>query len=261
MQYLRSFLLAFSMASLATTAACSGAHAQNDGESSSGALTDWFRDLGIKDNSPDAIAMLAVVNDRTIDAEAFVSRVGLKVRTAEAIVDTRNGPDGVAGTADDENFESLAEIAAQPGMDTEGATHLRDFARTYHPGSDGGTGGGGTGGGDTGTDAGPGPLSDGGTSGARQATVTFFPGGAWTMTGAIVALGGAVTRFGWPSDVAITFVNHVGQDLHFQCTGVPVFLNTWTLATDGQQTLNGGLVPSGECRDDDGHDVAWVQAQ
>ena len=71
-------------------------------------------DGGIDEGSPEALGVLRLVNDAGETAATLKSGAGITSRVAGNIVKHRNGADGVAGTADDDRFDTLAELDAIP---------------------------------------------------------------------------------------------------------------------------------------------------
>ena len=71
-------------------------------------------DGGIDEGSPEALGVLALVNDAQLTAPSLKSAAHVTARVANNIVKHRNGADGVAGTADDDRFDTLAELDAIP---------------------------------------------------------------------------------------------------------------------------------------------------
>jgi phosphatidylserine/phosphatidylglycerophosphate/cardiolipin synthase-like enzyme len=67
-------------------------------------------DAPIVPGSPEADAVLAVVNDAAVDMEVLDVDVALDKRAATNIVAHRNGQDGVVLTIDDDLFDDLAEL-------------------------------------------------------------------------------------------------------------------------------------------------------
>jgi len=61
----------------------------------------------------DVEGMLDFLNDPSTTVEVLDDHVGLDRRAAHALVDHRDGPDGLAGTEDDDLFDDLAEVDAQ----------------------------------------------------------------------------------------------------------------------------------------------------
>src|SRR5262245_14963110 len=80
-------------------------------------------DGGIEEGSPEAVGVLALVNDPAETATSLKAEAHLTSRVAKNIVNHRNGVDGAAGTADDDRFDTLAELDAVPfvGQKTLGA--------------------------------------------------------------------------------------------------------------------------------------------
>ncbi|RMH40435.1 MAG: hypothetical protein D6689_13840, partial [Deltaproteobacteria bacterium] len=62
--------------------------------------------------SPEARAVLALVNDPAVTAEQLDDEARLYRTAAYNIVAHRDGPDGVAGSHDDDPFDDLAELDA-----------------------------------------------------------------------------------------------------------------------------------------------------
>jgi len=71
-------------------------------------------DGGLAEGTPDALGVLALVNDPARTASKLKADAGLTSRVATNIVGHRNGPDGAPGTADDDRFDTLAELDAIP---------------------------------------------------------------------------------------------------------------------------------------------------
>ncbi len=101
-----------------TALACLVAACSNVGEESS----DQTESL--KEGSARALAAVAFVNDPATDAAALKS-AKVTTKTAKAIVSHRDGADGVARTADDDPFDSVAELDQISGV---GSTTLRRIA-------------------------------------------------------------------------------------------------------------------------------------
>lgn len=91
------------------------------------ALLAFARDGGwIDAAAPDRdAAIVALVNDPATTFAILDVDVGLDRRAAENLVSHRDGPDAVAGTADDRSFASVAEIDAIPYV---GPVALDDLA-------------------------------------------------------------------------------------------------------------------------------------
>jgi phosphatidylserine/phosphatidylglycerophosphate/cardiolipin synthase-like enzyme len=79
------------------------------------------------EGSPRALAAIAMVNDPATDAASLVSGKVTKA-TAAAIVAHRDGPDGAARTADDDPFDTVAELDAVKGVGAATLKRLGDLA-------------------------------------------------------------------------------------------------------------------------------------
>ncbi|HUS66537.1 MAG TPA: phospholipase D-like domain-containing protein [Kofleriaceae bacterium] len=73
---------------------------------------DGKGDGGIDEGSPEALAVLALVNDRSVDVAELDHDAGLNGTAAKNIIAHRDGADGDADTTDDDPFDSLAELDA-----------------------------------------------------------------------------------------------------------------------------------------------------
>src|SRR5687767_4248086 len=71
-------------------------------------------DGGIDEGSPEALAVLRLVNDTNETAATLKAGAGITTRVSNNIVKHRNGADGTAGNADDNKFDTLAELDAIP---------------------------------------------------------------------------------------------------------------------------------------------------
>jgi hypothetical protein len=89
----------------------------------------------IADGSEDAIAILKLVNTATADElrAAPPDGVGLDDHAVDNIVYVRLGDDGVAGTADDTTFTTLAQLDAVPYVGPIAFQQLLDYTRTHLP--------------------------------------------------------------------------------------------------------------------------------
>jgi phosphatidylserine/phosphatidylglycerophosphate/cardiolipin synthase-like enzyme len=86
-------------------------------------------DGGIDEGSPEAIGVLALVNDATMTAAKLKSEAGITTRAATNIVNHRRGPDGSVNTADDDKFDTLAELDAIPYVGPATLNALLEAAR------------------------------------------------------------------------------------------------------------------------------------
>jgi len=84
--------------------------AGEDGENDS--FPSGKADGGIDPDSVEAAGVLALVNESWIDADLLVTDAGIARRAARNIIAHRDGADGTAGTADDNPFDTLAELDA-----------------------------------------------------------------------------------------------------------------------------------------------------
>lgn len=99
---LRTFAL-LAVTSLAmSSAACAGVDDEDDGVESD-----------LRENTAEAKAVLKLVNDTTVTKEELVSEATVAASIAGRIVTHRNGADKAPGTADDNLFESIAELKAE----------------------------------------------------------------------------------------------------------------------------------------------------
>jgi DNA uptake protein ComE-like DNA-binding protein len=111
---------------LALVPACAGSGSSDieDGEHDNlpGKADDAYSTAEIK-------AILALVNDPAVSYQTLDDDVGLSKRAAMNIIEHRNGPDGDVGTADDDPFDSLAELDAVPYVGPATIAALLDYAR------------------------------------------------------------------------------------------------------------------------------------
>jgi hypothetical protein len=84
-------------------------------------------DGAISEGSPDALGVLAVVN--TLDKDALDDDVGLDARAASGIAKHRAAADAALGTADDDRFDTLAELDKVPYVGKTAFTKLLAYAR------------------------------------------------------------------------------------------------------------------------------------
>lgn len=80
------------------------------GDDTSTSESDQVEGLG--EGSPAALAVLAMVNDRTLSSASLKSTAKLDARGSKNIVAHRDGADGVLRTADDDLFDTIAELDA-----------------------------------------------------------------------------------------------------------------------------------------------------
>ena len=68
--------------------------------------------FSLVDGTPDAVGVLAFVNDEATSVNTLDIDAKLDIRAARGIIHHRNGPDGVYGTRDDELFKTIAQLDA-----------------------------------------------------------------------------------------------------------------------------------------------------
>jgi phosphatidylserine/phosphatidylglycerophosphate/cardiolipin synthase-like enzyme len=103
-----------------------------DGEVEDGiddAFPNGKADGGIDEGSPEALGVLALVNDKAMSATGLKSAAGVTIRVANNITKYRNGADGAAGTADDDPFDTLAELDRIPYVGPATLNALLEAAR------------------------------------------------------------------------------------------------------------------------------------
>lgn len=83
-------------------------------------------DSAVADGTPEARGVLALVNDPAVDLAVLDHDAGLSARAAKNIIDHRDrGP----GAADDDRFDTLAELDAVPYIGPAALAALVDYAR------------------------------------------------------------------------------------------------------------------------------------
>lgn len=92
----------------------------------------------IEHGSPEEAAVLALVNDPAITFTILDDEVGLDRRAAENIIARRDGADALAGTGDDDLFDTVAELDAVPYVGASALDALLAYAvaHGYLPGTD-----------------------------------------------------------------------------------------------------------------------------
>jgi len=83
-------------------------------DAENGAFGSGKADGAIDPDSPEAHAVLALVNDLAVDVDELDHEVRLNAKAAIGIIAHRDGPDGETGTADDDLFGDLAELDRVP---------------------------------------------------------------------------------------------------------------------------------------------------
>ena len=80
------------------------------------------------DGSPEAIGMLAFLNDASTDYDLLDGDVGLDKRAARSLMHARNGADGVFGTSDDAPFTTIDEVDACWYVGASALQKIEDWA-------------------------------------------------------------------------------------------------------------------------------------
>jgi hypothetical protein len=97
-------------------------------------LIEGKADTGsVTEESPEAAAILELANTATFEVLATPSEVGLSERAADNIIAYRIGDDGLAGTADDNPFDTLAELDLVPFIGPVAFDHLVAYVRAHTP--------------------------------------------------------------------------------------------------------------------------------
>lgn len=107
-----------SLLALGFAAACVGGAGSETSD-----LTDKYAE-----GSDEALAILAVVNDRTLGVSQLDVDAKLTSTAAKAIVAHRDGPDRLLRTQDDDLYETLAELDAQPSVGPTTLNQLLAYA-------------------------------------------------------------------------------------------------------------------------------------
>jgi phosphatidylserine/phosphatidylglycerophosphate/cardiolipin synthase-like enzyme len=106
--------------------ACAGDEALDD---ENAGFPDGKSDGGIDEGSPEALAVLALVNDTSVDAGELDDDAGLHATAAKNIIAHRDGSDAAAATADDDPYDTLAELDAVPFVGPIALAALLDYAK------------------------------------------------------------------------------------------------------------------------------------
>src|SRR5688572_30305876 len=106
--------LVLSLTTLCSAVACDPGSERNQDGRDDDFMTGGKADEtgGIAEDSPEARAILVTVNTDTAAHMTALppDGVGLAEDTVDSIMDFRAGADGMAGTMDDKEFETLAEL-------------------------------------------------------------------------------------------------------------------------------------------------------
>ncbi len=86
-------------------------------------------DGGIDEGSAEALGVLALVNDPAMTPAALKADAGITSKVAKNIVTHRDGADAKTGTADDDKFDTLAELDAIPFVGPATLNALLEAAR------------------------------------------------------------------------------------------------------------------------------------
>lgn len=116
------------LATLLTASACTDEAEIEDGEND--AFPNGKADGGFDEGSPEALGVLAMVNDTSTTASSLKSGARVTTRVANNIVKHRDGADGTLGTADDDRFDTLAELDAIPYVGPVTLNALVEYARS-----------------------------------------------------------------------------------------------------------------------------------
>lgn len=106
----RSSLVLLLLGSIVTLGACAAEADDASDDEEAAAESD------LVEGSVDARSVLALVNARSTTREVLTAEGGLTAPTAAAIVARRDGADATPGTADDDLYDTLAELDAVRGV-------------------------------------------------------------------------------------------------------------------------------------------------
>jgi phosphatidylserine/phosphatidylglycerophosphate/cardiolipin synthase-like enzyme len=106
--------------SLTAAAAC--------GDADTGSETSNVDELPFAEGSTEALAVLALVNDRAVTAEELDGAAGLDRRAAQGIVAHRDGGDALQRSADDDLFDTLTELDAISYVGSKAIRSLLEYA-------------------------------------------------------------------------------------------------------------------------------------
>jgi len=110
-----------------TVPACTSGDEVEDGADD--AFPSGKADGGIDEGSPEALGVLALVNDQAMSASKLRAAAGVTSRVANNITKHRDGADGAVGTADDDPFDTLAELDRVPYVGPATLNALLEAAR------------------------------------------------------------------------------------------------------------------------------------
>jgi DNA uptake protein ComE-like DNA-binding protein len=90
------------------------------------------------DPPSDQTKLLTMLNHESTDLEVLDIDAGLNKKAAQGLISYRDGPDGTYGTADDNFFDSEAEVDAVSYVGPAAMAQLKAFAETWEPKDSGG---------------------------------------------------------------------------------------------------------------------------
>ncbi|MEZ4316233.1 MAG: hypothetical protein R3F61_01965 [Myxococcota bacterium] len=85
-------------------------------------------DLALVSGSPEAIGVLALLNDASTTLPVLDDDAALDARAARNLIAHRDGADGVFGTSDDDPFDTIDEVDAVPRVGPATLAQLAEFA-------------------------------------------------------------------------------------------------------------------------------------
>ena len=112
---------------ICTVPACTTADEVEDGIDD--AFPNGKADGGIDEGSPEALGVLALVNDKSLTATKLKSAAGITIRVSNNITRHRDGADLAPNTPDDDPFDTLAELDAIPYVGPATLNALLEAAR------------------------------------------------------------------------------------------------------------------------------------
>jgi phosphatidylserine/phosphatidylglycerophosphate/cardiolipin synthase-like enzyme len=95
-----------------------------------GTSSEDTRENPLGEGTPEALAVLTLVNDRTVLGEELDVAAALDARAAAGIIAHREGPDGVQRTADDDLYDTVAELDAVPNVGPATLLALLAYAKS-----------------------------------------------------------------------------------------------------------------------------------
>jgi phosphatidylserine/phosphatidylglycerophosphate/cardiolipin synthase-like enzyme len=122
----RNALFAGLLSIVSMISACSGTEVEDGADDG---FPSGKADGGIDEGSPEAIGVLALVNDASMTAAKLKAEAGITTRVSTNIANHRRGPDGSVNTADDNKFDTLAELDAIPYVGPATLNALLEAAR------------------------------------------------------------------------------------------------------------------------------------